>query len=138
MRSSLFWTLLFTTTFAFGQSKDDPAVTERRIRAICVYVSQKVLSGKKPNLWPVYVDSATASGGGKPEPIHFSDTSVAHVYDDWHKVKDGMTIFLAPPRGGIFRGELRPAYRPLAGGWTLDFEFDGDRIVKADVRQWFN
>jgi hypothetical protein len=147
---------LVAANSAFCQAgPDSEGVCQQRIRAVCIYVSKEIIKGRKPKLWPLYIDIPVEkyeydsarkrmrnlpylfpgdSGGTKY--IQFADTSVAKVYDDWRKVRGGETIFLAPLRGRFIKGELKIANSFGLGGYRLLFEFDGIKIVRAYVERW--
>lgn len=155
--------IVFAFAGAYGQMADDPALAGGRIRAICEYVTKDVLQPRgikgKPNLWPLYTeidysmgpflyDSIRKSIPHLPKYVHredggskkipFMDSSVAHIFDDYKKVGPGMTIYLAPPDGRFFVGELREAHGIHQGGYVMAFEFEGDKIIRSYIREWFN
>ena len=155
--------ILLSFAGAYGQKAEDTALAGGRIRAICEYVTKNILKERgvkgKPNLWPLYTeidyskgpflyDSILKSIPHLPKYLHrrdggsmklpFTDSSVAHIFGDYKKVGPGMTIYLAPPEGRFFVGELREARGIHQGGYVLVFEFEGDKIKKSYVGKWFN
>ncbi len=159
MKLVLLTCLLLLSIAGFCQQQDDVGLIQSRIRQICTFVSKDLLQKKKPNLWPLYVDLNYSTSPflydtikntipGLPKYAHradssfqqipFTDTSVAYHFDDHKRAVAGMTLFLAPPQGRFFVGELKPYPTTFAGGYVLVFEFDGEKMTNSYVGEWYN